>query len=72
MLRDGIATWAPKQQEDIKSFIVNTPSWDASELTPMDVLRQEFIIMAQMNMIENVQAAAKTSSVFLLFNVSYM
>ncbi|GJU86060.1 retrovirus-related pol polyprotein from transposon TNT 1-94 [Tanacetum coccineum] len=36
MLRDGIDTWAPRQQLEFKSTIVNSPSWDESNLMPMD------------------------------------
>ncbi|GJS17479.1 retrovirus-related pol polyprotein from transposon TNT 1-94 [Tanacetum coccineum] len=36
MLRDSIDTWAPRQQLEFKSTIVNSPSWDESNLMPMD------------------------------------
>ncbi|GKD79056.1 arginine--tRNA ligase, chloroplastic/mitochondrial, partial [Tanacetum coccineum] len=62
MLRDGIDTWAPRQQLDFKSTIVNSPSWDKSNLMPMDVLRRQFIIMSRMHMLEYVKSAATTSS----------
>ncbi|GJX27036.1 arginine--tRNA ligase, chloroplastic/mitochondrial [Tanacetum coccineum] len=62
MLRDGIDTWAPRRKLDYKSLIINSPSWDASDLMPMDVLRREFIIMSQMHMLKYVNSAAMTSS----------
>nr|GEW49207.1 zinc finger BED domain-containing protein RICESLEEPER 2 [Tanacetum cinerariifolium]GEW50848.1 zinc finger BED domain-containing protein RICESLEEPER 2 [Tanacetum cinerariifolium] len=62
MLRDGIDTWAPKRKLDYKRIIVNSSSWDASDLMPIYVLRREFIIMSQMHMLKYVNSAAMTSS----------
>ncbi|GJV51083.1 retrovirus-related pol polyprotein from transposon TNT 1-94 [Tanacetum coccineum] len=52
MLRDGIDTWAPKHELEFKSTIVNSPSWDESNLMPMDALRRQLIILSRMHTLE--------------------
>nr|GEZ78752.1 hypothetical protein [Tanacetum cinerariifolium] len=61
-MAEMVDTWAPEHGLEFKITIVNSPSWDESNLMPMDALRRQLIIMSQMHMLEYVKSVAKTFS----------